>query len=78
MAAQPTPQPDQQSQGQDQQGGDPLQDFRQLAQQVQQLGQKYKEAAEPAAQILKLIQQMMVQVSSSQQRQPQAQAPPMS
>lgn len=72
MAAQPIPQ------GQDQgQGGDPLQEFRSLAEQVMALGKKYPEAAQGSAQIMKIIQQMMTSVAGNAQRTPPKEAPPM-
>lgn len=71
----------QQSQGGQAPGGqeqqqDPLQEFRALAQQVQALAQKYPEAAEGSATILKSIQEMMVRVSGNAQRNPEKAAPP--
>ena len=69
LAAQPTPQPQQQ--------GDPLQEFRSLAEQVMALGKKYPEAAQGSAQILKIVQQMMTQVAGNAQRTPEKQSPPM-
>ncbi len=58
------------------QQSDPLQDFRKLAQDVQGLGTKYPEAAEGAAQMLKLIQGMMTRVAGNPQRTQEKQAPP--
>ena len=73
MAAQPMPQPQQEQAGQ---GGDPMKDFRQFAEMANQLGKQYPEAAEPMAQILKLIQGAMVKVSTNGQRTPPQQPPP--
>jgi hypothetical protein len=71
MAAQPMPE-----QGKEQ-GSDPLQEFRSLAEQVMALGKKYPEAAQGSAQILKIVQQMMTSVAGNAQRTPQREAPPM-
>jgi hypothetical protein len=71
MAAQPMPE-----QGKEQ-GSDPLQEFRSLAEQVMALGKKYPEAAQGSAQIMKIVQQMMTSVAGNAQRTPQREAPPM-
>jgi len=68
------PQPEQQ---QKPEGGDPLQEFRSLAEAVMAIGKKYPEAAQGAAAIMKEIQKMQVQVAGNAQRTPQKEAPPM-
>lgn len=78
MAAQPTPQPQTSSSGQQEQGGaqQAVQQFTELAKQVQQLAQQYPEFVESAAQILPLIQKGMVRIAGNAQRTPERQAPP--
>lgn len=51
-------------------------EFVSLAQQVQQLAQRYPEFTEVATQILPLIQKGMSRVAGNAQRQPERQAPP--
>ncbi len=58
-------------------GGDPLSDFRELAQKVQQLQAKYPEFTEGSLAILKEIKKAMSQVSGNPQRTPEKQAPPL-
>lgn len=55
---------------------DPLEEWRSLAQQVQQMIQKYPEAGQVAAPMLQAIKQAMTLVASNPQRSPERQAPP--
>ncbi len=63
---------------QDQQQGprQAIEEFRTLAQQIQQLAQKYPEFVESATQILPLIQKGMVKIAGNQERTPEPKAPP--
>jgi hypothetical protein len=54
-----------------------VEEFRQLAMQIQQLAQKYPEIVDDAAQMLPLIQRAMSKVAGNPQRSPEKQAPPM-
>ncbi len=75
MASAAQPQPGQEQQ--QPQGGDPLQEFRELGQRIMELGKKYPETAQEAAGLLRGIQQMMTKVSGNPQRTQEKQAPPM-
>ena len=67
-----------------QQTGDPsqqqaaqmLNEFRPLADTIQQLGKKYPEGQEQPTQMLKALEGWMTRVAGNPQRTPQAQAPP--
>lgn len=67
-----------------QQTGDPsqqqaaqmLNEFRPLADTIQQLGKKYPEGQEQATQMLKALEGWMTRVAGNPQRTQQAQAPP--
>jgi len=79
-----TPQGGQQPPNPQSQTGDPqqqqaqamLQEFRPLADAVQQLGKKYPEGQEEAATILKSVEKWMGKVAGNPQRVPEAKAPP--
>jgi hypothetical protein len=65
-----------QPQGDPNQARAAIEDFRQLAQMVQVLAQKYPEFTEAATQIMPLIQSGMVKVAGNSSRTPDQQAPP--
>lgn len=53
-----------------------VEEFRQLAMQLQMLAQKYPEATDTIAQMLPMLQKAMVQVIGNPARTPDQQAPP--
>ena len=66
-----------QQQGQGQQGPQQaVQEFTQVAQQIQQLAKKYPEFVESAAQILPMIEKGLTKIAANQERTPDRQAPP--
>ena len=53
-----------------------IEEFRQVAMQIQMLAQKYPEASDICQQILPMLQKAMTQVAGNPARTPDTQAPP--